>query len=70
MPTAATMHHDGAAIRVALGVADATAAPYFQGLESRLADRDDVLEIVRYRIGPSVGAFTGPGTAGGFWYPA
>lgn len=67
---AMTMHADGAPIRVALGIADLTAAPYYDGLEERLAARNDVVEIVRYRIGPSVGAFTGPGTAGGFWYPA
>jgi len=67
---AATMHLDGAPIRVALGIADASALPYYDGLESRLALRDDVTEIVRYRIGPSVGAFTGLGTAGGFWYPS
>ena len=65
-----TMHRDGAPIRVALGIADSSAAPYYQGLEQRLAGRADVVEIVRYRIGPSVGAFTGLGTAGGFWYPA
>ena len=65
-----TMHRDGAPIRVALGIADSSAAPYYEGLEQRLAGRADVVEIVRYRIGPSVGAFTGLGTAGGFWYPA
>lgn len=67
---AASMHSDGASIRVALGIADQTAAPYYEGLEQRLSSRADVVEIVRYRIGPSVGAFTGPGTAGGFWFPA
>lgn len=67
---AATMHADGAPIRVALAIADQSAAPYYEGLEQRLGHREDVVEIVRYRIGPSVGAFTGPGTAGGFWYSA
>ena len=67
---AKTMHLDGAPIRVALGIADQSALPYYEGLESRLRVRDDVVDIVRYRIGPSVGAFTGLGTAGGFWYPA
>lgn len=65
-----TMHMDGAPIRVALGMADASALPYYDGLEALLLDRADVVEIVRYRIGPSVGAFTGLGTAGGFFYPA
>jgi len=65
-----TMRCDGSPIRVAIGIADRTAEPYWTGLEQRLDTRPDVTEIVRYRIGPSVGAFTGPGTAGGFWYPA
>ena len=65
---ATTMCADGAPIRVAIGVADKTAAPYYVGLEKRLSSRADVLEIVKYRVGPSVGAFTGPGTAGGFWH--
>jgi len=67
---AAAMTLGGEPIRVALGVADETAMAYWQGIESRLNERDDVVEIVRYRIGPSVGAFFGPGTAGGFWYAA
>ena len=67
---ATTMHRDGAPIRVALGIADSSAIPYYEGLESRLGERDDIVEIVRYRIGPSVGAFTGLGTAGGFYFPA
>lgn len=66
---ATTMHRDGEPIRIALGIADETAMPYYEGLEKRLKARDDVTEIVRYRIGPSVGAFTGLGCAGGFWYP-
>jgi hypothetical protein len=44
--------------------------PYYEGLEARLGRRGDVVDVVRYRIGPSVGAFTGPGTAGGFWWKA
>lgn len=60
----------GAPVRVALGIADASALPYYEGLESRLRNRPDVVDIARYRIGPSVGAFTGPGTAGGFWWSA
>jgi len=65
-----TMNLDGAPIRVALGIADASALPYYDGLEELLHQRPDVVEIVRYRIGPSVGAFTGLGTAGGFYYGA
>jgi len=65
---ATTMNNDGKPIKVALGIADQTAMPYYEGLEALLAERPDVTQIVRYRIGPSVGAFTGLGTAGGFWW--
>lgn len=64
-----TMGCDGRPIRAAVGIADRRAEPFWRGLEHRLRQRDDVVDLVRYRVGPSVGAFTGPGTAGGFWYP-
>ncbi len=60
----------GANLRVGIGVADAGAAPLWQALESRLVDAPSVLDVVRYRIGPSVGAHTGPGTAGAVYYEA
>ena len=63
------MHADGAPIRAAVGIADAAGQPFADGLTERLAARDDVVDLVHYRVGPSVGALTGPGTAGGFWYP-
>jgi len=63
------MHSDGAPIRAAVGIADVAGQPFADGLTKRLADRADVVDLVHYRIGPSVGALTGPGTAGGFWYP-
>lgn len=67
---AETMSNDGAPIHVAVGVADPAATPFADGLESRLRDRPDVIDVVVYRVGPSVGAHFGPGTAGGFWYQA
>ena len=57
-------------LRVGLGVADASATPLWRALEDRLAGASGVKEVVRYRIGPSVGAHTGPGTAGAFFYPS
>lgn len=60
----------GSSLRVAVGVADAGAAPLWRALEEQLHRRPEVREVVRYRIGPSVGAHTGPGTAGAFFYPA
>ena len=57
-------------LRVALGVADVGSAPLARALEEALAGSDLVKELVHYRIGPSVGVHTGPGTAGAFFYPA
>lgn len=65
---AAAMHCDGRPMRVAVGMADRIAEPFWTGLEERLSARSDVADLVRYRVGPSIGAHTGPGTAGGFWY--
>ena len=60
----------GSSLRVGLSIADAGAAPLRRALEERLAGASEVLELVRYRVGPSVGVHTGPGTAGAMWYPA
>lgn len=60
----------GGGLRVAVGVADAAAAPVADALAARLGARPQVREVVRYRVGPSVGAHTGPGTAGAFFHPA
>jgi DegV family protein with EDD domain len=66
---AAEMYADGRPIRVALCTADADAVVFTEGLETRLAERPDIDDLVHYRVGPSIGVHTGPGTAGGFWYP-
>jgi DegV family protein with EDD domain len=60
----------GTELRVAIGIADAAGAPFWQGLEAALAGAPEVVEVVRYRVGPSIGAHTGPGTAGAFFYPS
>jgi DegV family protein with EDD domain len=60
----------GEGLRVAVGIADGAAAPLWQALETALTGVPEVREVVRYRVGPSVGAHTGPGTAGAFFYPA
>ena len=60
----------GPGLRVAVGIADTAATPLWQALEAALAGAPEVTEVVRYRVGPSVGAHTGPGTAGAFFYPA
>jgi fatty acid-binding protein DegV len=55
-------------IRAAVSVADDSAKPYWVGMEERLADAPSVAELLRYRVGPSVAAHTGAGTAGGYWH--
>lgn len=60
----------GAELRVGIGIADAATAPLWQALEARLAAAAEVREVIRYRVGPSVAAHTGPGTAGAVSYPA
>lgn len=62
------MTASGEPVRVALCIADASARPFYEAMEAMLAERANVVDLVRYRVGPSVGAFTGPGAAGGFWY--
>lgn len=55
-------------------VAVAHAAPdtieFTEGLEDRLESSDLVASVHRYRMGPSIAVHTGPGTAGGFAWPA
>ena len=56
-------------IRVGVCLADRATLPFTERLERDLAALDHVVELVRYRVGPSVAAHTGPGTAGAFWFP-
>lgn len=58
---------DGAPQRVGVGHA---LTPDLAGeYAARLADRPEVTELVRYEIGPSVGAHTGAGTVGACFFP-
>lgn len=65
---AGEVRRGGRRLRVGLSVADAAAAPLRVALEDRLRGAPEVLEVVAYRVGPSVGVHTGPGTAGAMWY--
>ena len=56
-------------LRVGIGVADAGVTHFWDALEERLAGVPEVDEVVRYRVGPSVGAHTGPGTVGAMYAP-
>ena len=64
---AARVRAGGTGLRVGIGVADATVAPFWEAMEGRLAGAPEVRVLVRYRVGPSVGVHTGPGTAGVMW---
>ncbi|MEM7143277.1 MAG: DegV family protein [Actinomycetota bacterium] len=65
----APMLADGVPIRAGVSLADAATSVFADGIEERLLDSDVDVDLVRYRVGPSIAAHTGPGTAGGFWYP-
>jgi len=65
---AATVLGGGDRLRVGISVADAAGAPVREALERRLAGAPQILDMARYRVGPSVGVHTGPGTAGAMWY--
>jgi fatty acid-binding protein DegV len=65
---AACVRSGGNVLRVAVGVADQQAAPLADALEAAVVRAPNVIEVVRYRVGPSVGAHTGPGTVGAFWF--
>ena len=59
----------GSSLRVGVGVADPGTLPLVKAVEDRLRDAPEVAELVRYVIGPSVGAHTGPGTVGAMFAP-
>lgn len=59
----------GSRLRVAIGHSDASTAPLADGLQEALGETAGVLDVVRYRIGPSTGTHTGPGTVGCFMFP-
>lgn len=60
----------GERLKVAVGHSDATSLPLADALAEAVGEAASITEVVRYRIGPSVGAHTGPGTASCFMFPA
>ena len=66
---AAYVRRGGPLLRVGVGLSDPGSMPLVTALEERLHDAPEVAELVRYRIGPSVGAHTGPGTVGAMFAP-
>ncbi len=67
MSTYATSWGDG--VTVAIGTADHPSRRLSDRLERALTGLDPVDDVIHYRIGPSVGAHTGPGTFGLFVFP-
>ncbi len=59
----------GDRLRVGLSVADPGARPIVEALRRRLQEAPADLDVLEYRVGPSVGAHTGPGTAGAVYHP-
>jgi DegV family protein with EDD domain len=60
----------GEQLKVAIGVGDNETRPLADALQCAISQHACVDEVVRYRIGPSVIAHTGPGTTGCFMFPA
>jgi fatty acid-binding protein DegV len=60
----------GPRLRVGVGLADRPSEPLTEALELALRHTGAVAEMVRYRIGPSIGAYTGIGAVGCFMCPA
>ncbi|MEM7338057.1 MAG: DegV family protein [Actinomycetota bacterium] len=67
---AAAVLGPGRRVRVASGLADPGTAPITDALEAQLDTSPLVTDLIRYRVGPSVAAHTGSGTAGVFFHPA
>ena len=60
----------GTRLNVAIGTADRTGEGVTEALADAVATSPNGLEVVRYRIGPSVGVYAGLGTVGCFMFPA
>lgn len=55
---------------VAVGRASVATDPITNALMERLRNAPTVIDLVEYRVGPSIAAHTGPNTVGGFSFPA
>lgn len=56
-------------LRVGVGVSDSSSRAFGEALTRQLLERPERdVEVVPYRVGPSVGAHTGPGTAGAVYH--
>ena len=55
-----------AGLRTAVGTSDTSSFVVGTALTSAMGEQHTIADIVQYRIGPSIGAHTGPGTCGLF----
>jgi hypothetical protein len=60
----------GVRLRAAVGHSDAATAAIADALEAAIGEPANVIDVVRYRIGPSAAAQAVPGTVGCYWFPA
>lgn len=54
----------GRRLRIGVGHSDATSEPAADALATAIGNAGNVLEVVRFRIGPTMGVLTGPGAVG------
>lgn len=64
------IHSRPGAVRVAVGHADLSVAVAADELAAAVDESAGVRDVLRYRVGPSVGAHTGGRSFGAFWWPA
>lgn len=67
---AARIHEEGRSVRAAVGHAGSVVEDPADRLAHMIARAPNVEGVERYRVGPSVGAHTGPVSFGVFWWPA
>jgi fatty acid-binding protein DegV len=60
----------GPRLRVGIGHSDDASKPLADAIEDGIGAAANVLEVVRYRIGPAMGALTGPGAVACVMFPA
>ncbi len=62
-----TIAREPGPLRVGVGVGDRGVMAIHDRMLERLRAMDHVVDVISYRCGPSVGAFSGPGVAGAAW---
>jgi DegV family protein with EDD domain len=60
----------GERLRVGVSHSDGASQALAEALESAVGEAASVIDLVRYRIGPSLGVHIGPGSVGCFMFPA